>query len=180
MSIYDTENLMQKSALLLGTSSMFCDAPDLKQGITKAIKWLKENEPSHVRTATFYSKKNGNSWKTKLDYILGIDDVLQCDCYDPDTDEEFTCLVAVDWTDNPLQLETKRNRFVARQGMVKELDCQFALAICVTNQVKLKNDRETLKFMYNALTAICDKVISMTKSGKFAGSLELDMQYLLK
>ena len=175
MSLYDTENLMQKCAEILAANSPFLDADLFEDEMKVAAKLMEEYDPIHHHTANKYIKKEGGSNKTKLDLMFGIDNIMDCELEDGSS-----IFLGIDWTDNPDELARKRDRFVDRREILDSLDIDKCLAVCLSNQVLLPDTKlKRVRFIYNSLTAITEKVEDMVTKNKYSGYLNLDMSRLI-
>lgn len=175
MSLYDTENFMQTNCPLLKDNCLLVDASVFSSEIEDACQEMKNYDEVHYRTANKYAKRDGYSLKTRMDYILGVDDIMECEL------EDGTLLfVAIDWTDNPMKLDDKRNRFIARKSVMDKLQVDACLAVCLDNQVELTRKIDRAYFVSAALFEIMLKVEDMHTKNKYAGHLTLNMAKLAK
>ncbi len=171
MSLYDTENLMQQSAKLLGDNSLLLDADLFEEEITEACQAMKELNFYHWRSATKYSKIDGNSNKVKLDYVLGIDDIVEIQTEDGDT-----YFAAIDWTDDPMQLSEKKEKMASRKEIFDILGIDICIAVCITQHVRIDRKVERARFASNVLFELTLKGEDMIADGQYASTLELSMK----
>lgn len=174
MSIYDTESFMQTSCALLKDNCLLLDSNLFEEEIKEACNEMEIYDEIHYRTAKKYAKQAGYSLKTQMDYILGVDDIMECEL------EDGTLLfVAIDWTDNPDKLSEKRDRFIARKSVMDKLQVDACLSVCLSNQVSIEKKLDRAMFVNKALFEIILKVEDMYAKNKYAGYLNINMKNLL-
>lgn len=174
MSLYDTENLMQKASELLGNNNLLLNAELFSNEIEEACAYIKKAGFDHYYTASKYAKVHGNTARAKMDMILGIDDIMEVETEDGDM-----IFVAIDWTDNPLKLEEKRVKMASRRKAFDILGIDLVIAVSVVNQVRVDRKVEKAKFASSALFEITLKAEDMKERGKYCGTLELNMKELV-
>jgi len=174
MSLYDTENFMQKTCELLGDNCLLLDADIWEQEIKSAEDEMKQHDSIHYATAKRWAKSKGYSLKTRMDLILGVDDIMECELENGDI-----LFVAIDWTDNPDKLDEKRDRFIARKSVMDELGVDACLSVALVNQVLVTRKIDRARFINNALFEIILKVEDMVSRNKYAGHLTLNMENLV-
>jgi len=165
---------MQTTCSLLENNCLLVDASIFEDEIKLAIEEMKQYDSVHYCTANKYAKKDGNSIKTRMDYILGVDDIMECELEDGNL-----LFAAIDWTDDPMKLEQKRDRFTSRKSVMDKLQVDVCLSVCITNHVLLERKIDKARFAMAALFEILLKVEDMVSKQKYAGYLTLNMEKLV-
>lgn len=174
MSLYDTENLMQQSANLLGDNNLLLDADLFEEEIAEACQFMKEYYRNHWFYAAKYAKLRGNTNASKLDMILGIDDIVEIQTEDGDT-----FFAAIDWTDDPINVSEKKEKMASRKEIFDILGIDVCIAVCITQHVRIDRKVERARFASNVLFDITLKAEEMIANGKYASTLELFMKTMI-
>lgn len=171
-NILDTENIMNKVKELDALKSMFVEFDLIETEIKAAFQEIRSTEPILYKTARKYAS---SSLDSLVDHILGIDSVLEWEL------EDGTVLfVAIDWTDNPDMLATKRDRMKSRKHAYDAISIDVCLAVRLCNRMPFPERRiEQVKLGYSLISHIGEKVEAMKEAGKYAGYLEINMKELM-